>query len=292
MTRLLRFLLLLGAIGTLVAAVLGDRKPFDSLEARRGIPETFRSQAPPERFSGGPLLPPPTGRESIGMIDVDARKGNTQGSAASIDERGIWLTARHVVEGCEVVVVQDPRERWVRTRVAGLHPQSDLAILTTRGGTPAYPFSDETLRIGETAYGVGYPKDVPSTVEGSLLGRGRLGFRGRMIGEASVTVWVEKQRWPENENPLSGISGGPLFDRQGRIIGVVIAATVRRGRFFAASPENVQDMLAQLPDTDRPRRASPLGVAIGGEKARDFGTWSLTERMVTRVGCVAPKVTS
>ena len=287
MRRLLRFLLLVGAIGTIVAAILGDRKPFQPSETRRGIPETFRADRPPEPFNLGPALPPPTGREAFGSIEVDARAGNTQGSASSIDDRGYWLTARHVVEGCKGVAIEGFNDRWVNTRVVALHPKSDLAVLSTRGGARAYPFSSDTLRIGDVGYGIGFPKNVPSTVEGTLLGRGRLGFSGRMTGEASVTVWVEQKRWPENENPLSGISGGPLFDRGGRIIGVVIAATIRRGRFFAASPENVQDMIEHLPPDERPRPSPPLGVSVVGEKAREFGTWSIGERMITRVGCQA-----
>ena len=282
MGRLFRLLLILGVLGTIVHSVFfGGGADFE--QPRRGVPEAFRSPAPPEAFPQRPL-PPPSAADPRGVIEVPSRSGDAQGTAAVIDSKGIWLTARHVAEGCREVLVESA-DRWVRTRVAALHPQTDLAVLATRGGPPAFPVAYGGLRLGQTGWAIGYPKGVPSVVEGQLLGRARLGFAGRMKGEAAVTVWTERRRTPAGDGPLSGISGGPLIDGEGRIIGVAVAATPRRGRFYAASPEGLADMVGRLAPADRPGEARPLDVRLDAGRADQFGAWAMNARMVTRVGC-------
>ncbi|WP_374444290.1 serine protease [Stella sp.] len=283
MGRLFRLLLILGVLGAIAHATFFQESEPGFPPPRRGVPDAFRAPAPPDVFPQRPL-PPPSAADPRGIIEVPARGGNAQGTAAVIDSRGVWLTARHVAEGCREVLVEGT-DRWVRTRVAALHPQTDLAVLATRGAPPAFQLADGRLRLGQSGWAIGYPKGVPSVVEGQLLGRARLGFAGRMRGEAAVTVWTERRRTPSGDGPLSGISGGPLVDGEGRIIGVAVAATERRGRFYAASPEGMADMIARLAPADRPAAAAPLDVRLDGARAERFGAWAMEARMVTRVGC-------
>ncbi|MGE0718338.1 MAG: trypsin-like peptidase domain-containing protein [Alphaproteobacteria bacterium] len=285
MGRLVRSLLWLAVAAAIVHAIFLRGEPSEFPQPRRGVPEAFRAPGPPpDTFPSRPL-PPPSAADPRGVIDVPQRAGDAQGTTSSLDARGVWLTARHVVEGCREVRIE-AYERWITARVVALHPETDLAVLATRGGPPPLPVSATTLRFGQAAWAVGYPKSVPSTVEGELLGRGRIGFTGRMRGEASVTAWSERRRTPPGDGPLSGISGGPVVDAEGRIIGVAVAATDRRGRFYAASAETIQDMLARLGAADRPGTAPPLGVRVDSERAPQFGAWAMGARTVTRVGCI------
>lgn len=283
MGRLFRFLLVLGVVGMVAHATFFQKQSPDFAPPRPGVPEAFRAPTGPEAFPLRPL-PPPSARDPRGIIEVPGRSGDAQGTAAVIDPRGIWLTARHVAEGCREVLVEG-MDRWVRTRVASLHPQTDLAVLVTRGAPPALPLGEGSLRLGQTGWAIGFPKSVPSVVEGQLLGRARLGFSGRMRGEAAVTVWTERRRSPPGDGPLSGISGGPLVDAEGRIIGVAVAATARRGRFYAASPEGMADMIGRLTAADRPGAAAPLDIRLDAARAEQFGAWAMNARIVTRVGC-------
>jgi len=59
-----------------------------------------------------PLVPAPV----PGEIQVRVPKtGPSSGTAFSIDNRGHWLTARHVVDGCsDVLIVVGPRRAWRR----------------------------------------------------------------------------------------------------------------------------------------------------------------------------------
>ncbi|BBK45458.1 endopeptidase DegP [Allostella vacuolata] len=284
MGRLFRLILIVGVLAAIFHATFLRQDQPDFAQPRRGIPEAFRAPTTPEAFPQRPL-PPPSTRDPRGIIEVPARSGDAQGTAAVIDPKGVWLTARHVAEGCREVLVES-YDRWVRTRVAALHPETDLAVLTTRGAPPAFPIArGDRLRLGQTAWAIGFPKSVPSVVEGQLLGRGRIGFTGRMEGEAAVTVWTERRRTPEGDGPLSGISGGPLLDAGGQLIGVAVAATPRRGRFYAASPESLSDMVARLPPAERPGAVPPLQVSLQPDRAGQFGAWAMEARMVTRVGC-------
>ena len=284
MGRLGRLILMVAVLGAIFHAIFLREEPRDFAEPpRRGIPDTFRGPATPEAFPSRPL-PPPSAADPRGIIEVPLRSGDAQGTGAVIDPRGVWLTARHVAEGCREVLVES-YDRWVRTRVAFLPPQTDLAVLTTRGAPPAFPVAAGGLRLGQSGWAIGYPKSTPTVVEGQLLGRGRLGFSGRMRGEAAVTVWNERSRAPEGAGPLSGISGGPLLDSAGRIIGVAVAATPRRGRFYAASPESLSDTIARLPAAERPGQPPPLDVRLEPGRAAAFGAWAMNARMITRVGC-------
>ena len=48
------------------------------------------------------------------------------------------------------------------------------------------------------------------------------------------------------EGTLGGISGGPVFDHNGRVRGVVVAESPRRGRIYTAAPDSVEAFLTSL----------------------------------------------
>jgi hypothetical protein len=60
---------------------------------------------------------------------------------------------------------------------------------------------------------------------------------GRFTGRAPTIAWAERGRFPDFSGSLGGISGGPIFDARGYLVGVVVAETPRRGRFDTIAPE-------------------------------------------------------
>jgi S1-C subfamily serine protease len=194
----------------------------------------FGRQAPRARpgetagFSIGPATP----FDPKVVAATDAR-GAGAGTAFSIDSRGVWLTARHVVEGCRRVVVVTGAGRGVAAR-SRLDPSSESALLFTSGGAPALTIAPlAELERGTLAYHSGFPKGRPGEVASRLLRRETLVLPHR---SEPVLAWVEVGHSPFLFGSLAGLSGAPALDAQGRVIAVTVAQAPRRRRVYTTTP--------------------------------------------------------
>ena len=111
-------------------------------EPQLRIPPVAEAPQPPPVLappgSGGVALPPPSPRDPVFEVQGGGGGGGTStGTAFSIDQSGLWLTARHVAQGCRQIGIRG-RQGWVRGAVAWAHPGADVALLRTQGGTPPF----------------------------------------------------------------------------------------------------------------------------------------------------------
>lgn len=203
-----------------------------------------RADAPPP--------PPPMGAEEAGallaeaspfdpsvVVDAPARQTPNTGTAFSVDGGGVWLTARHVVDGCRQTAILVSEGRGVAARVR-IDPRSEAAVLTTEGGAPGLPLAlAEPLRRGMRAFHPGYPQGAPGEAASRLLGRETLVVHGRGARREPVLAWAEVGRTDSLRGSLAGLSGAPAVDEQGRVVGVTIAESPRRGRIYTTAPETV-----------------------------------------------------
>jgi serine protease Do len=217
-----------------------------------------------------PRHPPPLRDPGLGdpVVEVDSdepRHGTLLlGTGFSVDARGVWITARHVASGIcgEVIMIVDGRQ--VSARIAYLHPDSDLAILRTTAGAPALPLSSERLALDQTGFSFGYPTGVLGATQDRLMGRSRMHLGGRLSGMTPVLTWAETRRFPDTLEALGGMSGGPMLDAHGRVIGVVVAATTRRGRIHTVAPELLREVEGETALFGAsPTAAAPPDIADG-----------------------------
>ncbi len=189
---------------------------------------------------------------SLPVISIAVgEKRDSSGTAFAVGD-GTWMTARHVVDGCDVVGVLDDRGRGIRARGVTIHPGADVAVMDLARTGPAVRFADSVPRPGDTAYHVGFPRGVPGEMRSRMMGMRVMNVRGRYSTREPVIVWAEIERFPDDSRPLSGLSGGPVFDARGRVIGVHVAGSVRRGRSFTAHPVSmlaVLDIIGAPPPT-------------------------------------------
>ena len=61
---------------------------------------------------------------------------------------------------------------------------------------------------------------------------------GRGARDEPVLAWAEVGRTDGLEGTLSGLSGAPVMDGRGRVLGVTIAEAPRRGRIYTTAPES------------------------------------------------------
>ena len=198
-------------------------------------PRPAPSLPPPAAERARPL-PPPSADDPLFHVRIDRRRGPATGTAFSVDAAGLWLTARHVIHECDRVGLR--RDRGVvRATVAWVHPHADLALLRTQGGTQPLALSPAPLALGQDGYAIGFPQGRPGAVHGRVLGRSMMQAEGRFNGRAPTIAWAERGRSPEFDGSIGGISGGPVLDARGFIVGVIVAETPRRGRFETIAPE-------------------------------------------------------
>ena len=186
----------------------------------------------------GALLGPVTAFDPAVTIEApDTGFQPSAGTAFSVAESGRWITARPVVEGCSkpALVIGAGRAGAASVRLA---VRADIAVLITEGGPPALAvLGEEGLRVGTRVFHPGYPQGRAGEVSSLLLGRETLHIRGRGQRNEPVLAWAEVGRTKGLEGTLAGLSGAPAMDRSGRVLGVTIAESPRRGRIYTTAPE-------------------------------------------------------
>ena len=201
-------------------------------------PSVRFAEPPPE--PRGPAIAP--GAQVV-TIQVPEKQPST-GTAFAIGG-GWWLTARHVADGCDAIgLVTGPRQA-ARAQQVVIHPNADLALLSLRLDPEPFPFLTEALQRGQDGFAIGYPQGSPGDVHAQLMGRVRLKSVGRYRTDEPILAWAERRRVPDSLPALGGLSGGPMFNERGQIIGVLVAASERRGRVMTSDPSSVRWLLDQ-----------------------------------------------
>lgn len=225
-------------IAALTSGLSGDRDGRSPGVSQRRPPP---ADATPARPRGDPL-PPPTAHDPVLQIDLGPKQ-NSSGTAFAIAP-GVWMTARHVADGCRRLgILTGPRSIAPAGAVL-VHANADLALFRARVRAEPVAVGGDDLRVGQAAYHFGFPRGEPGAVRSRLLGRGTLRERGRYSTREPVLAWAEIERVPDRDEPLSGISGGPVFDATGRLVGVHVAGSVRRGRSYTSAPRSIRELLA------------------------------------------------
>lgn len=182
--------LLLGA----VLLVLVVRTPFDDL------PPIY---APPDKF--------------------EREEGLSTGTAFSLGD-GIWVTAAHVIDQCDGIYLVDQEEQGWAVQTIFLHEDADAGLIVsdlTRPGLHLTP-PDEPLEKDDFGLHMGFPSGEATAFETSLT--------GTLLQRASEdnNTLVPLQAWHDVLSPADqlyfGLSGGPVFAEDGRVVG--IAASV------------------------------------------------------------------
>ncbi|MFI4975613.1 MAG: serine protease [Caulobacterales bacterium] len=233
--RLPDWLIYLAVVVALIFAALGRQERADA-----------PPPPPPLPAGEGAVLGAASPFDPAIVVKLPKTPQGNAGTAFSVGDGGVWLTARHVVDGCAKAAILVSEGQGVEAKVR-IDPMSESAILTTDGGAPALPMRpDQPLRRGARAFLPGFPQDHPGEIAVRLLGRERLFLRGRTTRSESVLVWAEVGRTEGLKGPLGGISGAPAVDAAGRVIGVTIAQAPRRGRIYTTTPAALRAALAAV----------------------------------------------
>jgi S1-C subfamily serine protease len=150
----------------------------------------------------------------------DGERGNGLGSGVVINANGDVLTSLHVVEGkTEIQIVYADGTEAQGAIIAAL-PEKDIAVLGTdllpEILVPAVLGNPHAMRVGDETFAVGNPFGLYSSVSAGVIS----GF-GRTFQPEGRDFWLEDLiQIDAAVNP--GNSGGPLLNRQGHVVGIVV----------------------------------------------------------------------
>jgi len=240
--------------------------------------------APPGYRYSAPMLPEASAFDPEILVEVGPQATGA-GTAFAISPEGWWLTARHVVDSCQEIAILVGGGLASPVRDFKVSEGLDLALLKTDRGPSslALQFDESEFRLGQMAFHLGFPQGAPGEAASRLIGRERLVARGRYMIDEPVLTWAEVGRSGNLFGSLAGISGGPVLDAAGRVIGVTLAESVRRGRLYTAAPQTVQKLLER-------NAVAPRGRAAGRLSEENYGFLHDKLRQalnVAQVVCVA-----
>jgi hypothetical protein len=217
------------------------------------------------------------------------------GTAFAINDSGDWATAKHVSRDCAALVLLEAGEqRGYPVKMVIDHPRTDLSVLVTGGSFDALTIADRDPGTDETGYFIGYPQGDPASVEANYLGRDDVDViddlaPGRPPERLVGDYWVESRRIPNFSGTLGGMSGGPVLDGSGDVIGVTVAEEPRRGRVISVTPESLAELLRGAgsegwhTENDALRRDTPP--VVSDSNLRQYGNDLRNKTRVAEVWC-------
>ena len=187
-----------------------------------------------------------------------SRRITSLGSGFIIDPTGYVVTNNHVIREADEITVILHDKRELRATVVGHDPKTDLALLKVESDEPlpAVSFGDsDAIRVGDWVVAIGNPFGLGNTVTAGILSA-----RGRDINAGPYDDFLQ------TDAPINrGNSGGPLFDMDGKVIGVNTAIFSPSGGSvgigFSVPSALAAPVINQLREYGRTRRGW-LGVRI------------------------------
>lgn len=211
------------------------------------------------------------------------RRAQSLGSGFIIDVAGIVVTNNHVIAQADEIKVRLQDDTEFEAKLLGRDPKTDLAVLQIDPGDTkltAVSFGDSNkLRVGDWVVAIGNPFGLGGTVTAGIVSA-----RGRDINQGPYDDFIQT-----DASINKGNSGGPLFDLDGKVIGINTAIFSQSGGSvgigFAVASRLASPVVAQLKDFGRTRRGW-LGVRIQkvtDEIAEGFGLDEATGALVAEV---------
>jgi serine protease Do len=187
-----------------------------------------------------------------------AHEVTSLGSGFIIDATGYIVTNNHVIEGAEEITVRTQDNTEYKAKLIGHDPKTDLALLKIESPTPL-PFVDwgdsDKARIGDWVIAIGNPFGLGGTVTAGIVSA-----RQRDINAGPYDDFIQTDAAINRGN-----SGGPMFDMDGKVIGINTAIFSPSGGSigigFALPASLAKGVIAQLRQFGHARRGW-LGVRI------------------------------
>ena len=181
------------------------------------------------------------------------------GSGFIISDDGIIVTNNHVIEGADEITVILSDETEYTAELLGRDPKADIAVLKidpedSKLIAVEWGNSDD-MRVGDWTIAIGNPLGLGGTVTAGILSA-----ISRDIGGGPYVKFLQT-----DASINRGNSGGPLFNLEGKVIGINTAIVSQTGGSiglgFAIPSNSAKKIVQQLKDFGKTKRGW-LGIQI------------------------------
>lgn len=199
----------------------------------------------------------PTANDNISNSNSSSNVGS--GTGFAISSNGIIVTNYHVIENAKTIKVRGVNSDFNKTykaKVLVSDKNNDLALIQiddygfTSLGTIPYTLKTKLANVGESIFALGYPLRAAMGDEIKLTNgiiSSKTGFQGD-ITSYQVSAPVQP-----------GNSGGPLFDNNGNIIGIINAKlTIAENASYAIKTSYLMNLIDLLDSPPKLTTANTL----------------------------------
>jgi serine protease Do len=175
--------------------------------------DAYTSESADVETTGEKNFPAPVLRNLQAVVCIQARLKNkdAQQSGFLIENQGLVLSTIHDLETIRSVRVVTHDGRRLAGQVVRLDSHNDLALIQTDFAQNRYVHVRDglnQLRRGDRVYSIGCPRNQIGEI-----------YAGIVIG--SPRRVEDRTFWQVNMEIYPGSSGSPVFDAQGRLVGMV-----------------------------------------------------------------------
>jgi serine protease Do len=229
--------------------------------------------------------------------DVGPRKATSLGSGFIIDPGGYIVTNNHVIADADQITVILHDNTNLKATVVGRDTKTDIALLKVKVDKPLPATvwgNSDAARVGDWVLAIGNPFGLGGSVTAGILSA-----RQRDINSGPYDDFLQ------TDAPINrGNSGGPMFDMDGRVIGINTAIYSPSGGSigigFAIPSVLAKSVVAEIKDeADHTVHRGWLGVRIqavtdeiaeslGLAKARGALVASLSDKGPAQAGGIQP----
>ncbi len=159
-------------------------------------------------------------KQSVAVVYAAGPSKSSTGTGFVVHPDGLLVTALHVVEAAHELMVAIPGRTTLRADVVSADPENDVAVLRVgASGLPALQLALQVPRVGEEILVMGYPLASILGQHDITVTRGIVSAVRPEIGMIQVDAAM---------NP--GVSGGPVVNVRGEVVGMAVARLERDER--------------------------------------------------------------
>ncbi|MCK4587449.1 MAG: DegQ family serine endoprotease [Gammaproteobacteria bacterium] len=160
------------------------------------------------------------------------------GSGFIISEDGYVITNHHVIKDATEIIVRLVDRRELEAKLIGSDERSDIALLKLEAkNLPVVTIGDSSnVKVGEWVLAIGSPFGFDHSVTAGIVSA-----KGRSLPRENYVPFIQTD---VAINP--GNSGGPLFDLDGKVVGINSQIYSRTGGFMGLSFAIPVDMAMQV----------------------------------------------
>ena len=221
----------------IVASSAGDKEAAakrNKLEAALGVQATMLAQERSREIFRDieQSQVNPSRLKDASPYQMDSGQPQSSGTGVFVSQDGLLITAAHVIKNAHAIKIVT-RQGLRPAHVIKIDSSNDVALLKCEGQFQAVPIkSSGGVKLGQPVFTVGFPDTQLQ------------GFSPKMTqGEISSLSGIQDdpRDWQISVPVRPGNSGGPLFDAQGNVIGLVVGKldALITAQATGALPENI-----------------------------------------------------